>query len=115
MNISAGHIDKRKIVCLVSALIATTAVAGCSGSSKGLEGPADTVAIFQQNTCISCHGSELQGRMGEATNLQKVGARMTKAQIAAQIRNGGGSMPAFGSRLSAEEIDKLASWLAGKK
>ncbi len=112
MNKSA----KSAIGLAAAGFIVLTAVAGCSGSSsKSLEGPADTVAIFEKNNCISCHGTALQGRMGEATNLQKVGARMTKEQIAAQIRDGGGGMPAFGSRLSADEIDKLATWLAAKK
>jgi cytochrome c551 len=100
------------IPAVLISLIAT----GCAQSSGGgPEGPADVVALYQKNNCVSCHGSELQGRMGEATNLQKVGARMTKEQIVKQIRDGSSGMPPFGSQLSPEEIDKLAEWLAGKK
>jgi mono/diheme cytochrome c family protein len=34
-------------------------------------------------------------------------------QAATQIRNGGGAMPAFGDRLTAEQIDALAQYVAG--
>jgi cytochrome c551 len=94
-------------------------LAGCSSSppseSAALSGPADVVEMYKKNNCVSCHGTSLQGRMGEETNLQKVGARMTKEQIERQISEGGGGMPAFHSKLSKEEISRLADWLAAKK
>jgi cytochrome c551 len=64
---------------------------------------------------ISCHGVDLSGRVGPTTNLQKVGASMTKEQITNQIHNGGGGMPAYQAKLTADEIDLLAVWLSSKK
>jgi cytochrome c551 len=57
----------------------------------------------------------LDGKGSPNKNLQKVGARLTKEQIAAKITNGGGGMPALGKALSAEEINAVAEWLAQKK
>ncbi|MFD2330614.1 c-type cytochrome [Cohnella sp. GCM10020058] len=74
--------------------------------------PADTIALYRSN-CISCHGGGLEGTMGPDSDLRSVGSRLTEAQIAAQITNGGQLMPAMNERLTVQEIDKLASWLAG--
>jgi cytochrome c551 len=69
-------------------------------------------ALFKQS-CTSCHGVDLGGDFGP--NLQKVGEQLTKAQIITQITDGGTSMPPFGKRLKAEEIQTLADWLAAMK
>jgi cytochrome c551 len=53
--------------------------------------------------------------MGPSTNLQHVGGRLTKEQIKRQIEEGGGSMPAFQSRLTAGQIEQLTNWLGDKK
>lgn len=102
---------------LAAAAGVVLALAGCGGGSTGgdaLNGPTEVVAVYKAN-CVSCHGSELQGRVGPNTNLQKVGARMSNSDIIRQIEQGEGSMPDFKDRLSAEEIAGLAKWLAGKK
>ncbi|MGO4546841.1 cytochrome c [Paenibacillus sp. 2TAB23] len=97
------------------------ALAGCGSGEKSadddknaLDGPSEAVSVYKAN-CVSCHGTGLQGRVGPATDLRKVGARMSAADIAQQIEEGEGSMPAFKERLSAEEIAGLSEWLAGKK
>ncbi|MFC4809939.1 c-type cytochrome [Paenibacillus sp. GCM10023250] len=99
---------------LVLAPAALLILGGCGSSAKTTIGSADTPQIFKSN-CVSCHGSDLQGRMGASTNLTRVGKRMTKEQIKKQIKQGGGGMPAFSSRLSDAQINELASWLSGKK
>lgn len=100
------------------ALIAMPAVllllGGCGTSSRTTIGATDVPQAFRAN-CVSCHGADLQGRMGASTNLTKVGQRMTKDGIVKQIKQGGGGMPAFGSRLSDAQIQALASWLSAKK
>jgi cytochrome c551 len=70
--------------------------------------------IYKQN-CLSCHGANLEGRVGPPTNLQHIGASRTKEQIAAQIQKGGGGMPSFGGKLKPDEVAVLADWLAAKK
>lgn len=75
---------------------------------------ADAQAIFKQN-CTSCHGDNLEGRMGGNTNLQQVGGRKSKEDIASRIANGGNGMPPFKDKLTESEVDALADWLAAKK
>jgi len=104
----------RTLLALFLTLLLIAALSACGSSSSALDGPAEVVKIARNN-CISCHGTELQGKMGPDTNLQHVGKRLSKEQIAGQIRNGGDSMPAFESRLSDDEIEGLAAWLSGKK
>ncbi|OBZ13487.1 MULTISPECIES: cytochrome c [Bacillales] len=112
--------SKKVIIFIASAglLLAMTGCGGGSGSSsqknKALDGPDEVVAVYKAN-CVSCHGTGLQGRVGPATNLQKVGERMSAEDITKQIEQGGDTMPAFKERLTAEEIAGLSDWLAAKK
>jgi len=103
---------------MAAALLAACGKGGSSASpaasSKPLDGPEETVELYR-DSCISCHGTDLQGRMGDESNLQQVGSRMTEDQIRAQIENGGSLMPAFSGKLKPDQIDALASWLAGHK
>ncbi|RXZ81645.1 cytochrome c [Paenibacillaceae bacterium] len=96
---------------------------GCSTQSAGQsEGQspnighevslAEAEAIYQAN-CVACHAVDLGGGVGPS--LQKVGGILTRAQIAEQIVAGGSKMPAFRSRLTKEEVDALARWLATQK
>lgn len=115
----------RTIVCfLFIALFAT----GCGSSTEtappettpdqnpapGGAVSADVNAIYKQN-CLSCHGEDLGGQIPGNTNLQKVGSRLSREEIYNRIHNGGNGMPAFNGRLSEEEINALADWLAAKK
>ena len=65
------------------------------------------------NNCMSCHGADLEGKLGP--NLQTIGAKKSKDEILAVIQNGSGGMPAFQGKISDEEIQALADWLAAKK
>jgi mono/diheme cytochrome c family protein len=80
-------------------------------SDVPLDAPA-AEAVYKQS-CISCHGVNLEGGVGP--NLSKVGSKLTEAQIAKQIANGGGIMPAFKGNLKDDQIANLAKWLAAKK
>jgi mono/diheme cytochrome c family protein len=77
--------------------------------------PLDTVAaeaVYKQS-CISCHGGNLEGGAGPA--LSKIGATLAEIKIVKQITNGGGIMPPFKATLKDTEIANLAKWLAAKK
>ena len=47
--------------------------------------------------------------------LKTVGSRLSQDQIAGIINNGQGRMPAYSGKLSEDEVNALAAWLAGQK
>lgn len=114
--------NKRILLVLAAVALCAGILSACGGSPKSTaldDEPGDTTetkqakAVFKKR-CITCHGSDLEGRAGESTNLLHVGARMTEEQITNQIHNGGDTMPPIDD-LSEEEVKSLANWLAAKK
>lgn len=69
-------------------------------------------AVYKQS-CISCHGDQLQGGAGPA--LDKVGGTDSKDNIYKQIMKGGGGMPKFSDKLKEDEVVNLTNWLATMK
>lgn len=98
---------------LLSASVALLVLAACGSTkpSSALDGPQETVALYYAR-CISCHATDLSGKVGPDSDLHTVGSRMTKDEIVKQITNGGDIMPAFASKLKADEINALADWLS---
>ncbi|OME99278.1 hypothetical protein BK127_38900 [Paenibacillus sp. FSL H7-0331] len=82
-------------------------------SAQAATGAGDKGGAIYKANCISCHGDKLEGTLGP--NLQQVGSRLSKEQIAAKVQNGGGSMPAFKSKLKDADVESLAEWLSIKK
>ncbi|HEY7706325.1 MAG TPA: c-type cytochrome [Gaiellaceae bacterium] len=79
--------------------------------APGGAGGDDPKSIFTTN-CGSCHVFADAGTSGTVgPNLDE--ASPTVEQAARQIRNGGGGMPAFGDRLTDEQIQALAEYVAG--
>lgn len=99
-------------------------ITACSGGEPGEPVPetdyfaeaSEEVRTLYEASCIYCHASDLRGHVGDASNLQTIGARLSQAEIKATIADGRGmQMPAFESKLSAEEIEQLANWLSTLK
>lgn len=105
------------LVVIVSVLaIACGKPAGDTNAGRSVAFPnAEIEDIYKRNNCLSCHGAGLGGRVGPETNLETVGSRLTKEQIAQQISKGSKNMPAYEKILKPEEIDTLAQWLASLK
>jgi mono/diheme cytochrome c family protein len=88
------------------ALAALTALllAGCGGggSSSGAA-PADAGATVFKDNCVNCHtlkAASATGRVGP--NLDQL--KPSAALVARQVTNGGGAMPPFGGKLTANQI-----------
>lgn len=62
-------------------------------------------ALYAQQ-CASCHGAEGEGGIGP--DLREL---TSAAEVAAQIRAGGGGMPAFEGVLSEAQIEGLSEWV----
>lgn len=74
-------------------------------------------AIYQQATCVNCHGTDLSGPM---PSLLGIGDKYSKEDILGIIENGiGGMTPQLEDNLARglteADIDALADWLARQK
>ena len=86
---------------------ARPALAGSSAKDRGAE-------LFHSKGCDHCHGPAGVGG-GKGPDLQLVRTRRKRDQIIAQIHDGGKSMPDFGDKLTADQINDLASFLLTKR
>ena len=68
-------------------------------------------SVFAQAGCSTCHTLKAAGATGQiGPNLDVL--RPGYAQVEAKVKNGGGRMPAFRGRLSAQEIRDIAAFVA---
>ena len=91
------------------------AVAAARDGGAGAGGQAapelDGKALFSDN-CGSCHTLSAAGTSGSVgPNLDDVA--LDAAAIEGTVRDGRGSMPPFGDKLSADEISAIAQFVAG--
>jgi cytochrome c551 len=90
----------------VQGTLPTTETGGAAGEGD----PAKGKEIFASAGCGGCHTFEPAGSSGTVgPNLDD--ANVTAEQAAAQVKNGGGGMPAFGDRLSDQEIADVAAFV----
>ena len=85
---------------------------GGNGGNGG--GGEDTTAHAEEvvnQSCISCHGQNLEGGMGPALN--DVGGRLSEDEIHDIIANGKGQMP--GGLISGEDLDAVVQYLSEQK
>lgn len=119
----------RKLVLLLAALVLVVAIPACGGEEEEqalpetVEGtlPADTGAaaegdatngkkIFASAGCGGCHTFSAAGSTGTVgPNLDDAAIDVDAA--VQQVKNGGGGMPAFGDRLSDQEIADVAAFV----
>lgn len=106
------------LLLLLAALLSACAAGGGETNFLEEQRPIAPKAVELYETkakCLSCHGSELQGRMGEKTNIRRIGAKLSKEEIYATIRDGKGLMNGFEKYLEPEEMETLAEWLSTLK
>jgi len=89
---------------------AETAETETETETDGDGGDVDGEAVFASAGCGGCHQFEPAGSTG-TIGPPLDGIDLSRDEIAAQVRNGGGGMPAFGDRLSDDEIDAVADYV----
>lgn len=111
------------IIAVVLALL-VVAAAGCGGdnddsggeattaatTAETTDGGADGAAVFASN-CGTCHTLAAAGSDGTTgPNLDDL--MPDKERVEAQVRSGGGGMPAFEGELSDAEIEAVATYVS---
>jgi mono/diheme cytochrome c family protein len=111
------------IIAVVLALL-VVAAAGCGGddddsdgaattaatTAETTEGGADGAAVFASN-CGTCHTLAAAGTDGTTgPNLDDL--MPDEETVEAQVRSGGGGMPAFEGQLSDAEIEAVATYVS---
>ncbi|GGI39225.1 cytochrome c551 [Mammaliicoccus stepanovicii] len=103
---------KPGIISLVA--LSTIIFAGCGGSSgdkKTEEYSSKGEELFKNNSCVSCHGKDLEGASGPS--LKKVGSKLSQSEIEKIINEGKGSMPS--KVLEGKDAKEVAKWLSEQK
>ena len=100
-----------------AAALVALAAAGLLASCGGARSPADPstvktgARVFSQEGCGTCHTLKAAGSRG--TIGPSLDARQPSVdRVVSQVREGGGAMPAYADRLSDEEIDAVAAYVA---
>ncbi|KAA1042456.1 cytochrome c551 [Macrococcus equipercicus] len=97
------------VVLIGSALLLAACGSETKTSDTSTSDPGKTA--FQQNTCVGCHGRDMEGASGP--NLQKVGSKYSKAEILNIIKNGKGPMPK--GQAQGKEAEQIAAYLSKQK
>jgi mono/diheme cytochrome c family protein len=80
----------------------------------------DTAASTYKANCVICHGEDGSGtplgiRLKAKDLRSKEVQDKPSKELAETIHTGKGNMPAFGTRLSSDQIDKLVEYVRQKK
>lgn len=113
-----------KYASLIVVLIA--AIGGVFASRAGGREPltpgARSAAELYSKNCASCHGRDgraktFKAKLNHARNLSdpEWQDRVSDERIFNSIMNGKGKMPAFGKKLSEQEINSLVPYVRGLK
>ena len=103
-----------KRACLLACgLLAMAASSLSANSSAGLseEQAGKARALFEQYNCAACHAfadAGANGGMGPALDSP---SSLSETAIAAQLRDGGDEMPAYGGAMSDEQIGLMAAYI----
>ncbi|MCY8920680.1 cytochrome c551 [Bacillus atrophaeus] len=111
---------KSKLAILMIVFAMSVLLAAC-GSNDAKEKKSDTGSSTEasasegeelyQQSCIGCHGKDLEGVSGP--NLQEVGGKYDEDKIKSIIEKGRGNMP--GGLVDDAEAASIAKWLSEKK
>ena len=123
MKVAKTIISVACVIVCVSAILSGCGVqqGSTNPSSNGQQQSSKPISLSTASSevqslykarCISCHATDLSGKMGEQTNLQLIYESLSYDEIVATITNGGEIMQPFKDKLSEQEINSLAAWLS---
>lgn len=102
---------------LVSVLLLAIAVLTVGFARPALAGDAASGAKIFSANCAACHAGGNNVIMAQKTlkkeALEKFGMNSLDA-IKTQVKNGKNAMPAFGGRLSDDQIEDVATYVLGQ-
>ena len=98
---------------VVAVVAGSLAIVGCGVASSNVTGdkPGDGKQIFADAGCGGCHTLAAAGSDGTSgPNLDDLAP--TAAAVSAQVKSGGGGMPAFAGKLTAKQIAAVAAFVS---
>lgn len=104
------------VVVLVAVIFSSALWLGTAHPATSASSPTDAATIYR-NQCASCHGSNghvtLKGKVRGAPNFDDARwqEKVSDDHIFNTISNGHDRMPAFGNKLSADEIQSLVAYV----
>jgi len=104
---------------VVVGTIAGTIAAGPLAIAQTIAATEAAASTYKAN-CVICHADDGSGtalgiRLKAKDLRSKEVQDKTSAELAQTIRAGKGNMPAFGTRMDSEQIDKLIEYVRQKK
>ncbi len=100
-------IATRTRAAIVAATVAATALLVGVGSALAADGG----QVWTSAGCGSCHTLNVTGSSARiGPNLDELAP--TALQVGTQVRSGSGSMPSFATKLTSDQIDALAAFVA---
>lgn len=91
------------------ALVALVAVAAAA-AIPGVAAAADGGQVWAAAGCGACHTLNVTGSRGRiGPNLDELAP--SAAEVSAQVRNGGGGMPSFATKLTVDQIAAVATFV----
>ncbi|WP_323703038.1 cytochrome c551 [Mammaliicoccus sp. Dog046] len=105
---------KGKKSLIIAVALSSLVFAGCGNSSDDNKSEAYSSKgeeVFKNNSCVGCHGKDLEGASGPA--LKNIGSKLSEAEIEKVINEGKGSMPS--KVVDEKDAKEVAKWLAEQK
>ena len=97
----------------LSGLLLIVVGAPTQAQAQGADDPGQVAAgqtVFEMN-CAGCHGVDGTGVAGVGRPLTGIASQGERARHIESVTNGRGGMPAFGERLSSDELEQAVSYV----
>jgi len=97
----------------LSGLLLVVVAGSAPASAQGADDPAQVAQgqVVFELSCAGCHGDDGAGITGAGRSLTGIANQGDRAVHIDSITTGKGGMPAFGERLSSDEIEQAASYV----